>query len=74
MFWEWPDELEELGIDVESLDPIGPVDFDLNDLLGGHTDEPTDGLIVERGSGRSTPSIPTYCGALCGSASEMTPD
>jgi hypothetical protein len=37
-FWIWTDEPEELGVDVESLDPMEPVDLDLNELLRTHTD------------------------------------
>jgi hypothetical protein len=39
-FWAWPDEPEEPGIDVESLDLMEPVDCDLNELLGTHVDNP----------------------------------
>jgi hypothetical protein len=38
-FWEWTDELEEPGVDVESLDLMEPVDFDPNDLLRAPTDQ-----------------------------------
>lgn len=33
-FWKWPDKPKEPGIDVESLDLIEPVGFDLNKLFG----------------------------------------
>ena len=42
-FWSWSDEPEELGVDVESLDPIEPVDFDLNELLGTHVEQESRG-------------------------------
>ena len=32
-FWDWPNELEEPGEDLESLDPMAPVDFDPSKLL-----------------------------------------
>ena len=51
-FWEWLDEPEEEGVDVESLDPMEPVDFDLNELLGTHTEHPrADSPAAEAGNG-----------------------
>jgi hypothetical protein len=38
-FWSWPDEPKEPGVDVDVLDPMELVDFDLNDLLGTPADE-----------------------------------
>jgi hypothetical protein len=38
-FWAWPDEPEEQGVDVESLDPMEPVDLDLNELLRTQVDD-----------------------------------
>ena len=54
-FWEWLDEPEEQGVDVESLDPMEPVDFDLNELLGTHTEHPrADSPVAEAGNGEPT--------------------
>ncbi len=51
-FQEWLDELEEEGVDVESLDPMEPVDFDLNELLGMYTEHlRADSPVAEAGNG-----------------------
>ncbi len=37
-FWDWSDEPEELGEDLDSFNPMEPVELDPNELLGPVTD------------------------------------
>ena len=37
-FWDWSNELEELGEDLDSFDPMSPVEFNLSELLEHDTD------------------------------------
>ena len=41
-FWEWPDEPEEPGVDIESLEPLESIDLDVSELLGIHVERPAE--------------------------------
>ena len=43
-FWDWSNEPTEPGEDIESFDPMEPVDFDPDELFGPATAREEDNL------------------------------